>query len=162
GAEIGDKCNQAPAIVTMNGNSYNVQQQWSNASGACASSFGPSIKFTVVTGADDLRGDSSAVAALMDSAVNTFETFSIKTQTDPGWPQNTSHIAVGAFNRASSSVLARAEFTLTSHNAIFETDDNWNVDTLLIELLDSSGTTLCSQRLSGSPLARLNGSAPTA
>ena len=162
GAEIGDKCNQLAATVTMNGNSYNVQQEWSNAAGACVSSFGPSIKLTIFTGGDDLRDDSSAVAGLMDSAVNTFESFSLKAQTDPGWGGNTFHIAVAAFNSPSSTALARVAFTLTSHNSGLETDDNWNVDTLLIQVLDSFGNSLCSQSIIGSPAARLTGSAPTA
>ena len=37
GAEIGDKCNQIPATVTLSGNSYAVQQQWSNFRGSCVS-----------------------------------------------------------------------------------------------------------------------------
>ena len=163
--EIGDKCSQSPAIAVMtNGNLYNVQQQWSNASASCVSSFGPSLKLTVVTGSDDLRGNSSADANLIDSAGNTFETFAMKGQNDfwwSGWVANTSHIAVGPFNQASSTMLARVAVTLTSHNAIFQSNDNWNIDALLIEVLDYSGNTLCTQTLSGNPLAQLTGSVPT-
>jgi hypothetical protein len=41
GNEIGDKCNQIPATVILNGNTYAVQQEWSNASSSCVASFPP-------------------------------------------------------------------------------------------------------------------------
>jgi hypothetical protein len=37
--EIGDKCNQIPATITMSGHKYLVQQEWSNASSSCVSSY---------------------------------------------------------------------------------------------------------------------------
>jgi hypothetical protein len=166
GNEIGDKCNPndatnpvPAATVNMNGHTYNVQQQWSNGSASCVSGFGPSVKLTVETGTDDLRGDSSTTASLQDPASNTFETFTMKAQSDAGWGGGTSHIAVGPFNRPPSTAFGRIAITLTSHNGLFETNDNWNIDALLIEVLDSSGATFCSQKLIGNPLplVRLTG-----
>jgi len=37
--EIGDLCNQIPGELTSNGHAYAVQQQWSNASSSCVSSY---------------------------------------------------------------------------------------------------------------------------
>jgi len=39
--EIGDLCNQISDTVILNGNTYAVQQQWSNASSSCVSKFPP-------------------------------------------------------------------------------------------------------------------------
>jgi hypothetical protein len=156
GGEIGDLCSQIPAIVVMNGNSYNVQQQWSRAnSPICVSSFGPTVKLTVETGSDDLRGDSSVVAGLQDPGGGaSYQIATIKTQDDAGWNTNTSHIAIIPYNQVLTSSLARVTLTLQGN-------ENWNIDGLLIELLDPAGSTLCSQRLNGSPLAQLNRSVPT-
>jgi len=153
--EIGDLCDQFPAIVVMNGHSYNVQQQWSRAnSPICVSSFGPTVKLTVETGSDDLRGDSSVIASLQDAGGASYQIATIKTQDDAGWNTNTSHIAVVPYNQVLTSSLARLTLTLQGN-------ENWNINGLLIELLDPSGSTLCSQRLNGSPLAQLNHSVPT-
>ena len=161
-SEIGDKCNQIAATVAMNGNSYNVQQQWSNASAACVSSFGPSIKFTVSTGGDDLRGNSSVTAALQSSSSATFQTFELKAQKDSGWGGNTAHIAVGPFSQPSAASLGRVAFSLTSHNGPLESNDDWDIQSMFVEVLDSSGLALCTQNLSGNPLSRLGGANGTA
>lgn len=49
---------------------------------------------------------------------------------------------------------------LTSHNGFLETDDNWNIQSVLVTLNGSGGSsTLLSK--SGDPLARLTGSSPS-
>jgi hypothetical protein len=37
--EIGDKCNQKPATLNLNGGNFVVQQQWSNATSSCVAGF---------------------------------------------------------------------------------------------------------------------------
>jgi hypothetical protein len=162
GNEIGDNCNLKSSIVAMNGNNYAVQQQWSNDSSSCVTSFGPSVQLAIGTGSDDLRGDSSATATLESPTSATFETFTIKTQSDPSWSENTGHIAVSGFNQASQTALGEVAITLTSHNSIFESGDNWNIQSLSVTVLAPSGTVLCNQSISGNPLARLTESVPTA
>jgi hypothetical protein len=162
GNEIGDKCNQISAIVGMNGNSYNVQQQWSNATGSCVSSFGPSVKFTILTDGDDLRGNSSATAALQSPSSATFSNITLKAQSDSGWGNNESHIAAGLLGAPSAGQLARVAVTLTSHNGFLENNDTWKIQSVKIEALDSSGNNLCSQLLTGNPLAQLDSNQPTA
>ena len=161
GNEIGDNCNQIPATVTMNGNKYSVQQQWSNAASSCQSSFGPSVQYSIGTGGDDLRGDSSAVAALQGPSGNTFENVTLKTQSQSGWGNNSGHIVVNSFNQSSSTALGKTAVTLTSHNGFLESDDNWNIQSLKLTLFTPSGGIECQQALSGNPLARLTGSAGT-
>lgn len=161
GNEIGDNCNQIGANVSMNRNPYWVQQQWSNASSSCVSAFGPSIQFVIGTGSDDLRGDSSATATLEKSGGASFETVTLKPQSASGWGNNSGHIAVGGFNQSSQTALGQVAITLTSHNSILESDDNWNIQNMTVSVLTTSGSILCRQAVSGDPLARLTGQAPT-
>jgi len=156
GFEIGDLCAQMGSFVTMNGSPYNIQQQWNNASANCDTLFGPSVKLTIATGSDDLRGDSTAAASLKDVFGHTLSTFSLKGQDDSGWDANTSHIVVGALGAQVSTALASVEVTFNSH--FF---DDWNIDAALIEVFDTMGNKLCSQTLNGSPLARLTSSSST-
>jgi hypothetical protein len=161
GNEIGDNCNQIGAKINMNGNPYWVQQQWSNASSSCVTTFGPSIQFSIGTGSDDLRGDSSANAALQKSGGSTFETAPLKTQSASGWGNNSGHIAVDGFNQSSQTALGQVAITLTSHDSIGESDDNWNIQNMTVSVLTPSGGILCKQSFSGNPLARLTTQAPT-
>ena len=160
GNEIGDNCNQIGANVNMNSNPYWVQQQWSNASSSCVSTFGPSIQLSIGTGGDDLRGDSSATAALDKPGGTTFETVPLKTQSQSSWGNGSGHIVVDSFNQ-SQSALGQVAVTLTSHNSFGETDDNWNIQNLTASVLSASGSILCQQSLGGNPLARLTAQAPT-
>jgi hypothetical protein len=162
GSEIGDNCNQIAAVVTMNGNRYAVQQEWSNDTASCVSAFGPSIQFTIGTGGDDLRGDSSATASLQRPAGATFETVNLKKQSESGWGNNSGHIAVAGFNQPSQTALGQVLVRLTSHNSGVETNDNWNIQNLTAKVFTATGTMLCQQTVAGNPLARLTGSAPTA
>jgi hypothetical protein len=162
GAELGDKCNQLPTTVGMNGSFYNVQLQWSNATSSCMANFGPSIRLTVATGNDDLRGDSSVAADLQFPSSGSFETFTAKQQADAGWGSGATRIAVGAFNQPSAAALGRVALTLTSHDAALETNDHWTIQSITIEVLDPTGSTLCSQTRSGSPVASIQGDPGTA
>jgi hypothetical protein len=161
GAEIGDNCNQLPVTVALNANTYDVQQLWSNASSNCVSSLGLSIKFAIQTGGDDLRGDSSASAALQKPGGASFQTVSLKAQREAGWAENSTHIVVAGFNQATQTALAQIAVTLGQHGSFPETQDNWNVQTFDIQVLNATGGVLCEQKLEGNPLARLTGSVPT-
>lgn len=169
-AEIGDNCawdlgpTQANGSnVQLNGASFVVQEIWSNASSACVLAFGPTIETNVTTGSDDLRGDSSATATFQTGS--TSQTVTLKAQTDAGWPQGSSNVRVfdgSEFVATSGSGnLGGVSVTLTSHNSGTETSDNWNVQSMDIKLLNYNGGLICEQSMSGNPLARLTGSAPT-
>ena len=118
------------------------------------------ITFDIVTGGDDLRGDSSATAtvALPGGA----QTFTLKAQSDGGWSNNSEHVRT--FNIAGPALLLDAfgviTITLTSHNGLFETDDNWNIQSANITVNGPSGSAVLFDQ-GGNPLARLTGSAPS-
>ena len=89
----------------------------------------------------------------------------LKAQSDNSWPNSSSNVRVfdgSQFVNAAPSVdLGSVSLTLTSHNSGTETPDNWNVQSLDVQVLNPNGGLLCEQSTSGNPLARLTGSAPT-
>ncbi len=118
------------------------------------------IIFNIETGGDDLRGDSSATVTVALPGGN--QTFTLKAESDPGWGNNTDHIKSFTLSGAPQplSSFGNITITLTSHNGFLETDDNWNIQSVLVTLSGSSGgATLMSK--SGNPLARLTGSVPS-
>jgi hypothetical protein len=165
--EVGDICNNmvggfiAPdgSNVLLNGHPYLVQEIWSNGINGCA--LGRTVTLTVVTGSDDLRGDSSATAALQAEDGATIEQVTLKGQSDPSWDNNSTNQRSFRLN-ANQVALRALAVTLTSHNSFPETDDNWNIDLIDIKVTDGVGTPLCEQRYVGSPAVRLTGSAGTA
>jgi hypothetical protein len=166
GSEIGDKCNQNPASVTLGGKNFIVQQQWSNDSATCVSSFGPSVTFIISTGSDDLRGDSSATAALQAPNGGALQTITLKSQSQGSWGNNSTNGLVTALRPStiatSTTPLGSIGITLTSHNSGFETNDNWNIENVSAQMKNPSGGVFCSLSQGGDPLRRLTGSVPTA
>jgi hypothetical protein len=165
GNEIGDECNQQAASVMLNSaGPLFVQNQWSNDTNTCVSAFGPSVRFDITTGGDDLRGDSSASAALsvIGGAV---QTVTLKSQSNPSWDNNTTHEVVAGLSPAQlpsqASPLSGLGITLTSHNSFLETDDNWNINNVTMSVLAPTGQVVCTMSNGGTPLARLTGSART-
>ena len=176
--EIGDNCNQITgnvqsngSNVTLNGDPYVVQQIWSNDDAACVLSFasaitGPSIEYTIGTGSDDLRGDSSATSALETSTGSTFQNVTLKSQSQGNsWENGSTQVRVFQLNQPQPvqmpSDLGNVAVTLTSHDSGLETPDNWNIQSLDVKLRNPNGSFICQQSMSGNPLARLTGQAPT-
>jgi hypothetical protein len=179
GAEIGDICvpwqspsklgslNPDGSNVNLNGHPYVVQEEWSNDDAGCVLSLsaaigGPSIEYTPGTGGDDLRGDSSASSNLEASSGTTFQTPSLKSQNQPSWDDNSTHVRVLQINQPQPSPLGNVAITLTSHDSGLETPDNWNIQSIDLKVRNPNGSTFCDQTYSGNPLARLTGQAPTA
>ena len=118
------------------------------------------ITFNIETGGDDLRGDSSATASVVLPGGT--QTFTLKAQSDPGWPNNSDHVKTFTIAGAAQPLSAFGDITitLTSHNSFGETDDNWNVQNVSITVNGASGSA-CLYNHGGNPLARLTGSAPS-
>jgi hypothetical protein len=168
GNEIGDKCNQQlgptqpdGSNVNLSGHHYAVQQQWSNLTASCVSGI-MSTQYTITTGGDDLRSDSSATSNLQSPVGGSLQTVTLKTQPEPSWNNNSVNERMFFFNQAQSTALGNVALTLTSHSGFGESPDNWDVQALDLRVLDAAGNLLCEQSLSGNPLARLTGSNGTA
>ena len=118
------------------------------------------ILFDLITGADDLRGDSSAtVAVTLDSDV---ETFVLKAQGDPGFGGNQENMILFAIKPPRpQSAFRQFTITLTTHNGPFETQDNWNIDAANVVIETSGRDAKCVFAGRGHPLVRLTGDVPS-
>jgi len=120
------------------------------------------IQFVIGTGGDDLRGDSSATATLLAPNGSTLQVITLKAQNQSGWGNNSSHTVTAALSPArAASAIGHVVITLTSHNGFAETDDNWNVQSVVATLSNGGSGAMQFINGSGSPLARLTHSAPT-
>jgi hypothetical protein len=179
GSEIGDIC--VPWVsptglgtiasdrsnVHLNGNPYLVQEEWSNDDEACVLSFssaitGPSLEYTVGTGSDDLRSDSSATSDMEGTNGVTFQTVTLKTESQPTWDHHAARIRVFEINQPQAAPLGNVDVTLTTHNHGTENDDNWNIQNADLKVRNPNGTVFCDTPVSGNPAARLSTQAPTA
>ncbi|MGA8222941.1 MAG: PQQ-binding-like beta-propeller repeat protein, partial [Candidatus Acidiferrales bacterium] len=120
------------------------------------------IQFVIGTGGDDLRGDSSAMAKLLAANGSTLQEITLKGQNQPGWNNNTSHTVTATLSPAlAASKIAHIVITLTSHNGFLETDDNWNVETVVVTLSNGGSGPLEIINVAGDPFVRLTGSQPS-
>jgi hypothetical protein len=118
------------------------------------------ITFNIETGGDDLRGDSSATATV--ALPGGTQTFTLKAQSDSGWGNNTDHVKSFTLSGPPQPFTGFGDITitLTSHNGFLQTDDNWNIQSVLVTLNGSGGSSTLMSK-SGDPLARLTGSSPS-
>ena len=127
--------------VTLNGARFVVQQNWSNFTSSCSLGL-PSVQLQVATGGDDLRGDSSATIAAFSNTQALLQTFNLKPQNQPGFGNGTIYQQMFGFSGTTTSQVASFVITLTSHNGLGETDDNWNVQGVVGQITDAG----CSRR----------------
>lgn len=100
-----------------------------------------SIRFIVQTGSDDIRSDSSATAELFSVNGQPLQTLSLKAHNAGGWGNNSTHTVEAALSEPlSADEIGRVAVTLTSHNGTFETDDNWNINQVAIQLFSGNET----------------------
>jgi hypothetical protein len=118
------------------------------------------VSFDIVTGGDDLRGDSSATATICFPGGS--QTFTLKSQSDGGWDNNSDHVKTFSITGPALplSFFGSITITLTSHNSWPETDDNWDIQSVRVTVTgpDGSGSALDQK---GNPLSRLTGSSPS-
>jgi len=119
-----------------------------------------SILFHVTTGGDDLRGDSEATAVLHLPGGAT-ESFELKGQHDGSWENGAMHSKTFQLNAAHPiSAFGDIVVTLKQHKSGFETDDNWNVQDVEVDVSQPGAGETCLLKQGGNPLARLTGSQP--
>ena len=118
------------------------------------------IQFVITTGDDDLRGDSSATATLQDVNGSALQVLTLKAESDPSWDGNTTHTILLPLNvQQAASKVRNVVLTLTSHNGLFETDDNWNIQSVYVTVSQGGSSILANA--AGNPLVRLTGSQPS-
>jgi hypothetical protein len=118
------------------------------------------VTFAIETGGDDLRGDSSATATI--HFPSGAQTYTLKAQNAAGWGNNSTNTRTFTITGPAQPLAAfgAITITLTSHDGTFETPDNWNIQSLTVTALGSSGAAQIYTG-SGNPLARLTGSSPS-
>jgi hypothetical protein len=167
-AEVADPCGKKPLITLKDFGNIQIPQIADNTQGGDCNSTGyilvqkvfDKISFNIVTGADDLRGDSSATASI--SLPEAPQVFTLKSQSEAGWANNSDHVKTFTITGRALPVglFGPVTITLTSHNSFPETDDNWNLHIIEVTATGSSGSS-CVLKESGTPRARLTGSSPS-
>ncbi len=129
-------------------------------SSSAATALYDQITFNITTGGDDLRGDSSATATV--NLPGGPQGFTLKNQGDGSWDNNSNNVRNFPIGGGAQplSAFGQVSITLTSHNGFFETDDNWNIQSVVVTLSGPSGSVQLKSE-TGNPFARLTGSAPT-
>ena len=120
------------------------------------------IKFVIGTGGDDLRGDSSATAALLAPNGTTLQTITLKSQNASGWNNNSTNTVTAPLLPAlTQAQIARIVITLTSHNGFAESNDQWNVQSVAVSLSNNGIGSIPLVNGSGNPFHQVNASAPS-
>jgi hypothetical protein len=125
--------------------------------------------FTITTGGDDLRGDSSA-AALIGGPAGSFQCL-LKPNRGDGWDNNTVHTVpcplpaprtIHDLRRSSVTIAIDQNPGVVTLSKRFETDDNWNINRVIISAYTpgSGKSPVCLFDVTGNPFARLTGSDP--
>lgn len=132
----------------------------------------PSLDITIGTGDDDLRDDSSATAYVLVQMGDDLKEFStiLKSETDSKWDNNTTHgpITWNLPPGVTDQNLERFGIRMQQHPTAdlisippkIETEDNWNINTVLVTYPDSGGGQVELVNAAGVPLFRLTGSQP--
>jgi pimeloyl-ACP methyl ester carboxylesterase len=132
-----------------------------NAAASHAQTFNQ-IQFVIVTGGADLRSDCSATATLKAANGAALQTITLYGGSGSGFANNTTHTVTANLSPAlSRSQIASIEITQIEHNGFGETDNNWNVNGVTVSLLNGGSGAQQIVSVSGNPLVRLTGSAPS-
>jgi hypothetical protein len=163
GPEIGDNCNQITSHkgndgsnVILNSNPFVVQDIWSNDDDACVLAAsttvsGDSIETLALTGNDNLDGGSSVSNVLISQNNNT-QSLTLKSSSQPGWDNGSTHVRVFSYNLSPPLSLAKDTFDLSSTGG-----DRWQVQSLDLKVRNANGSIVCEQIGTGSPLATISG-----
>ena len=120
------------------------------------------IQFVIGTGSDDLRGDSSATATLQAANGSTLQVIALKSQNASSWNNNTTNTVTAPLSPAlAPAQIAHVIITLTSHNSITESNDQWIIQSVNISLSNNGSGAQTFMSFSGAPLAQLNASQPS-
>jgi hypothetical protein len=114
----------------------------------------------VVTGGDDLRGDSSAT--LVMSVNGKPASFVLKAENEAGWGNDTVHTKVFPLGApALIDNIGPMAIALQSHVTAPETGDNWNIQSVTANLSIGGRNATCYANTGGNPFARLTGDRPS-
>lgn len=149
--EIGDRCSGVtpPTLsdgsdVSMFGHAYLVPMMFSNDTLQCVLTFGPTVQFTVATGDDDLRYDSS-VTATLTSPTGSLPGVPLKSLTQATWTDRSSQVRTFGI---SQTQLSGGALTMAPGDG---GHDEWKLAALDVRVLDPLGNLLCDQDITANP-----------
>ena len=121
-----------------------------------------SIQFFILTGGDDLRGDSSATATLLSANGAKLQVLTLKNQNQPGWGNNSRNlISLELKPPRPLFAIQHIQIDLQSHDKFGETADNWNVQDVNVMLGNDGVGNRELMGAVGEPLQRLTHSLPS-
>jgi len=116
------------------------------------------IRFTIQTGNDDIRNDSSAIATIKTTNGKS-QVVTLKGHNKGRWGNySTNAVTAGLNPPLDPAQIAQIVITLQQHKGTFEGDDNWNIESVRISLLNSGKNQAAFMSFYGVPLVRLTGS----
>jgi microsomal dipeptidase-like Zn-dependent dipeptidase len=120
------------------------------------------VDFTIKTGSDDLRGDSSVHVLFKSPNGNVVDEGELHPKDSAHWDNNSQNeVQLSLKTPRTPCQLAHVWLTLTSHKSMTETDDNWNVESINIMASNNGVESVELGGGQGDPLQRLTGSLPT-
>jgi len=146
---------------------YDLVTGWGSPTAHLISAMAPSprtaysnINFVVGTGGDDARNDSTVTATLRaPGSHQTIQSFVLKAKNAGSWGNNSTHAVPFAFNDPiAAQSLGDVVISLGQGGHFPETADNWNLQSLVVELFNPGQGINTVMQLKGNPLKRLTGS----
>jgi len=118
---------------------------FSNDTLQCVLTFGPTVQFTLATGDDDLRNDSS-VTATLTSPTGPLPGVPLKSLTQATWTDRSSQVRAFGISQIQLSGI-----TLAMAPGGLGSDDEWKLAALDARILDPFGNLLCDQDFTANP-----------
>jgi microsomal dipeptidase-like Zn-dependent dipeptidase len=116
------------------------------------------IHFTIITGNDDLRHDSSAIATIKATDGKS-QVITLKGHNKGKWGNYSTDNVTAALNPPLDPThISQIVVTLQQHKGAFEGDDNWNIESVRISLSNGGKNPTEFMSFYGVPLVRLTGS----
>jgi hypothetical protein len=168
--ELADPCGGKPLITLKNIDNIQIPQVADDTQDGACNTTGyigepkrfNQLTFKIVTGGDDLRGDSSATASV--TLPGGSQTFTLKSQSDSSWGNDSANVKVFAIPGPAlpAALFGPVTITLSTHNSWPESDDFWDIASVDVTLGNKgSAESKCLLNESGGPFARIGGAIPS-
>ena len=120
------------------------------------------VQFVIGTGDGDLRADCAATATLKAPNGAALQTITLYDGHGSGWANNSTNTVTAPLNAPlRPSDIGQIVVTQIEHNSPTETDNNWNVNNVVVTLSTIGGSSQTIVNASANPLQRLSGSTPS-
>jgi phosphoribosylformimino-5-aminoimidazole carboxamide ribonucleotide (ProFAR) isomerase len=120
------------------------------------------IRFVIGTGGADLRNNCVATATLKAPNGSVLQAITLYNGSGSGWPNNSTNTVTATLSPArKASDIGTIVITQIEHNGFGQTDNNWNINSVVVSLSNNGAGSQEIVNVSGNPVQRLTGSAPS-